>query len=75
MNFESVGVSHAEFIFVMPLPKKLPLSSNQSKSDVPAKPKEVLANRYRVEKTLGKGNCGTALLVFDIKAKEERDKQ
>ena len=75
MSLESVGVFPAAFISVMPLPKKLPLSSNQSKSDVPAKPKEVLANRFRVEKTLGKGNCGTALLVFDIKAKDEREKQ
>lgn len=59
----------------MPLPKKLPLSSNVLKSDAPAKPKERLANRYCVEQTLGKGNCGTALLVLDLKAKDEREKK
>ena len=57
----------------MPLPKKLPESA-LTKSEKPQKEKEVLANRYRVEKTLGSGNCGTALLTTDIKSKDEKEK-
>ena len=53
----------------MPLPKYLP--SAKPPSD---RPKEVLANRYEVQRTLGSGNCGTALLVIDMKEKVEKER-
>ena len=60
----------------MPLPAKLPKSSSKSMTfpNTLEKPKEILADRYFVEKTLGNGNCGTALLVLDRKDKDGKDK-
>lgn len=62
----------------MPLPERLPSAKNRTASAKSApdvqKPKETLANRYIVERTLGSGNCGTALLVTDRKDKDEKEK-
>jgi len=62
----------------MPLPSTLSAaigSTANSSSEVKEElPKEVLANRYSVERTLGSGNCGTALLVTDRKEKDEANK-
>lgn len=55
----------------MPLPTRLPSANNNNADGSIAKQKEVLANRYTVERTLGSGNCGTALLVSDRKDKKE----
>jgi len=59
----------------MPLPARLPSASNKSADKSSQKPKEVLANRYTIERTLGSGNCGTALLVNDRKDKDDKEKQ
>jgi len=62
----------------MPLPATLSAamgSNANSSSEVPQeRPKEVLANRYLVERTLGSGNCGTAILVTDRKEKDAKNK-
>jgi len=62
----------------MPLPASLSaaISNNANGSaDMPEeRPKEVLANRYLVERTLGSGNCGTAMLVTDRKEKDLKNK-
>ena len=59
----------------MPLPAKLTQKTKtrggKSKSKVE---KRVLANRYTVTRRLGSGNFGTAWIILDGKAKEERDK-
>jgi len=62
----------------MPLPATLSDAignTANSSSEVPEKgPKEALANRYLVERTLGSGNCGTAILVTDRKEKDAKNK-
>jgi len=63
----------------MPLPATLSaaIGSNANSSvEIPEErvSKEVLANRYLVERTLGSGNCGTAVLVTDRKEKDEKNK-
>ena len=59
----------------MPLPARLPSANNKSVDKGSSKSKEVLTNRYTVERTLGSGNCGTALLVTDRKDKDDKEKQ
>jgi len=56
----------------MPLPQRLPSAGRSTL--VGDKAKEILANRYQVERSLGSGNCGTALLVTDFKEKNEKEK-
>jgi hypothetical protein len=56
----------------MPLPARLPSANSNNTDGNTANTKEVLANRYTVDRTLGSGNCGTALLVFDRKDKNEQ---
>jgi hypothetical protein len=56
----------------MPLPPRLP--SRTVPITKPEKNAEVLANRYYVQKTLGSGNCGTALLVLDRRDKDGKEK-
>jgi len=62
----------------MPLPTTLSgaIGSNANSSpEIPEeRPKEVIANRYLVDRTLGSGNCGTAMLVTDRKEKDEKNK-
>jgi len=62
----------------MPLPATLSAaigSRANSSAEMPEeRPKEVLANRYMVERTLGSGNCGTAMLVTDRKEKDAKNK-
>ena len=55
----------------MPLPKRIPRSRSAKSKDT--NDKRVLANRYVVDKKLGSGNFGTAWLVKDLKAKDEKD--
>jgi hypothetical protein len=55
----------------MPLPTRLPSANNNNADRSVVKQKEVLANRYTIERTLGSGNCGTALLAVDRKDKNE----
>jgi len=62
----------------MPLPPTLSAAmattaSNSSETSEEQR-KEVLANRYLVERTLGSGNCGTAILVTDRKEKDAKNK-
>ena len=52
----------------MPLPKSYPVAGDQAGS---AK-KRMLNKRYVVGKKLGSGHFGTAFLVTDIKANNER---
>jgi hypothetical protein len=56
---------------MMPLPSRLSGSTDSNQ----LKPKEVLSNRYTVERTLGSGTCGTALLVSDRKDKDENERK
>jgi len=62
----------------MPLPATLSAAIGSNANSSPATPeehpKEVLANRYLVERTLGSGNCGTAMLVTDRKEKDSKNK-
>jgi len=62
----------------MPLPATLSAvmgSNANSPSEMPEEQrKEVLANRYLVERTLGSGNCGTAILVTDRKERDAKNK-
>ena len=51
----------------MPLPKRIPRPSSSKKE------KRVVVNRYEIVKKLGHGNYGTAWLVKDKRAKEEKD--
>jgi len=54
----------------MPLPKSYPVASSQSSAATPSK--RTLNGRYVVGKKLGSGHFGTAFLVTDIKANNER---
>jgi len=56
----------------MPLPPRLP--SRTVPLQKAEKTTEILANRFFVQKTLGSGNCGTALLVLDRRDKDGKDK-
>ena len=62
----------------MPLPATLSAAigstTNGSSEVAEERAKEVLANRYLVERTLGSGNCGTAILVTDRKEKDAKNK-
>jgi len=60
----------------MPLPATLSaaIGSTANSSSEEQQSKEVLANRYLVERTLGSGNCGTAILVTDRKEKDAKNK-
>jgi len=59
----------------MPLPASLSAAIGSNATDMSEeRPKEVLANRYLVERTLGSGNCGTAMLVTDRKEKDAKNK-
>jgi len=62
----------------MPLPATLSAAIGSCVYSTPEVPeersKEVLANRYLVERTLGSGNCGTAILVADRKEKDAKNK-
>ena len=62
----------------MPLPSTLSAAigsnANSSQEITEEQLKEVLANRYLVERTLGSGNCGTAMLVTDRKEKDAKNK-
>ena len=33
---------------------------------------KLLANRYKIEKTLGSGTCGTAFLTVDVKSNKKK---
>ena len=52
----------------MPLPKSYPVAGDQASSTK----KRILNKRYTVGKKLGSGHFGTAFLVTDIKANNER---
>jgi len=52
----------------MPLPKSYPVGGDQAS----ATNKRTLNKRYVVGKKLGSGHFGTAFLVIDIKANNER---
>lgn len=58
----------------MPLPAKLPASSNRTLTSASTDVTDVLANRYYIQTTLGSGNCGTALLVSDRRDKDGSEK-
>ena len=60
----------------MPLPRKLIPSTKTSggKTSKSKVEKRVLANRYTVKRRLGSGNFGTAWIILDGKAKEDKDK-
>lgn len=55
----------------MPLPKKFPGSKGDKSKD--NSEKQVLANRYQLEKKLGSGNFGTAYLVKDLRCKDPKE--
>ena len=59
----------------MPLPARIPSRGSGKSAKTKAKDaKRVLANRYTVTRRLGSGNFGTAWLVDDKKAKDEKEK-